>query len=150
MAEERTSFDAHAADIAEQDPGEIEQVVRAFEHLPKLANDDKDLIRRGRYLAVEFLVGIGRVPFLVLVREGKIAALERGPFLMRSWRFAIRGSSQAWRRFWQPVPEPGWHDLFALTKRGAASIEGDLLPLMTHLQYLKDLLALPRRVASGV
>jgi len=34
--------------------------------------------------------------------------------------------------------------LFALTKRGEAVLEGDLHPFMTHLQYFKDLLALPR------
>ena len=44
------------------------------------------------------------------------------------------------------MPEPGWHDLFALTKRGAAAIEGDLRPLLQNLQYFKDLLALPRRL----
>jgi hypothetical protein len=44
------------------------------------------------------------------------------------------------------MPEPGWHDLFALTKRGTASFEGDLRPLLQNLQYFKDLLALPRRL----
>jgi len=36
------------------------------------------------------------------------------------------------------------HDLLALTKRGEAIIEGELHPFMIHLQYFKDLLALPR------
>ena len=40
---------------------------------------------------------------------------------------------------------PGFYDLLALTKRGEAVLEGDLHPFMTHLQYFKDLLALPRR-----
>ena len=47
------------------------------------------------------------------------------------------------------MPAPGWHDLFALTKRGAASMEGDLRPLLQNLQYFKDLLALPRRLPEG-
>ena len=46
------------------------------------------------------------------------------------------------------MPEPGWHDLLALTKRGAARIDGDLQPLLANLQYFKDLLATPRRLAS--
>ena len=44
-----------------------------------------------------------------------------------------------------PTPRPGWHDLLALTKRGEATLEGDLHPFMTHLQYFKDVLALPRQ-----
>ena len=46
------------------------------------------------------------------------------------------------------MPAPGWHDLFALTKRGAASMEGDFRPLLQHLQFFKDLLALPRRLSA--
>ena len=66
---------------------------------------------------------------------------------MRSVSFSIRGSEEAWVNHWQKVPAPGWHDLFALTKRGAASMEGDLRPLLQNLQFFKDLLALPRREA---
>ena len=64
---------------------------------------------------------------------------------MRSWRFSYRATSAAWTEYWQPMPKPGWHDLFALTKRGEAVLEGDLHPFMAHLQYFKDVLALPRR-----
>ena len=63
-----------------------------------------------------------------------------------SWRFAVRGSAEGWGRLWQPVPEPGWHDLLALKRRGAVVLEGDLQPLMANLQYVKDLLVLPRRI----
>ena len=42
------------------------------------------------------------------------------------------------------MPRPGWHDLLALTKREEAVLEGDLHPFMAHLQYFKDVLALPR------
>ncbi|MFH1081891.1 MAG: hypothetical protein V1751_00680, partial [Pseudomonadota bacterium] len=107
---------------------------------------DQDLLRRGASMTVEFMVEIGAVPFYLSIVEGRLVSLERGPALMRSWRFAIRGTVEAWTRFWQPVPEPGWHDIFALTKRQEARVEGDLRPFMTHLQYIKDLLAVPRRV----
>jgi hypothetical protein len=48
------------------------------------------------------------------------------------------------RRYWEPVPAPGFHDLFALTKGGHARVEGDLQPLMANLRYVKDVLTLPR------
>lgn len=121
-----------------------------FERLPVLLEHDRDLTRRGAWLDARFQVGIGAVPFDVTVAAGRITALERGPLLMRSWRFAVRGTTEAWSRFWQPVPEPGWHDLFALSKRGQLRMEGDLRPLMANLQYVKDLLALPRRGAGEV
>ena len=96
------------------------------------------------------IVGMGAVGGILAAELGKagmkVIGLERGPRLMRATAFAIRASDEAWQRHWRTVPEPGWHDLFALTKRGVASIEGDLRPLLQNLQYFKDLLALPRRL----
>jgi hypothetical protein len=116
-----------------------------FAALPGLLSADPDLSRRGRWLSVECRVDIGREPFFLSIRDGSLAALERGPKLMRSTAFTVRGTDEAWTGYWQAIPEPGWHDLFALAKRGLASIEGDLRPFLQHLQYFKDLLALPRR-----
>jgi hypothetical protein len=126
------------------------QLATLFEQVPRLLAEDTNLIRRGAFLDARFQVGIGAIPFDVIVAAGRIAMLERGPFLMRTWRFAVRGTSEAWGRLWQPVPEPGWHDVNALMKRGYVVLEGDLQPLMANLQYLKDLLALPRRLAMEV
>ena len=66
------------------------------------------------------------------------------PVLMRSSALQLSRDAEAWTAFWQPMPKAGWHDLLALTKRGEATLEGDIKPFMTHLQYFKDLLALPR------
>jgi hypothetical protein len=118
---------------------------RRFERLPGLINADPDLVRRGRFLNADVLVGIGTTPYYLAFRDGQLTGFERGPRLMRSWRFAIRAEAQAWQRLWEPEPAAGFHDLFALTKRGLAVIEGDLQPLMANLQYLKDVLAAPRR-----
>ncbi|MBX9947209.1 MAG: hypothetical protein K2Y40_24265 [Reyranella sp.] len=117
-----------------------------FSRLPDLLAADADLRRRGRWLNVECRVDIGAEPFYLDIRDGGLAALQRGPRLLKSVAFCLRGSEDAWRRHWQAPPAPGWHDLFALTKRGAASIDGDLRPLLQNLQYFKDLLALPRRL----
>jgi hypothetical protein len=127
-----------------------ERLAAAFEQVPRLLDADANLVRRGAFFDARFQVGIGAIPFDVIVTAGSITSLERGPFLMRPWRFAVRGTSEAWGRLWQGVPEPGWHDLNALMKRGFVTLEGDLQPLMANLQYVKDLLALPRRLAVEV
>ena len=108
------------------------------------------LRERGRFLTTECLIGSFASPLHLSIAAGRVTATaETG--LLRSWQFAIRAAPEAWLEFWQPLPRPGWHDLFALTKRGAAAIEGDLHPLMANLQYFKDLLALPRgRVGGGL
>ena len=120
-----------------------------FARLPDLLSADDDLRRRGRWLTVECRVDIGSEPFHLSLSDGALAALDRGPRLMRSTAFTVRGTEEAWQRHWKTIPAPGWHDLFALTKHGVASFEGDLRPLLQNLQYFKDLLALPRRLPGA-
>ena len=116
-----------------------------FARLPDLLASDTDLLRRGRILVVDCRVNVGSEPFYLSIRDGALASLDRGAKLMRSTVFSFQATEEAWTNFWKKIPEPGWHDLFALTKRGAASMDGDLRPLLQNLQYFKDLLALPRR-----
>ena len=117
--------------------------------LPDLVNADEGLVRQGQRLTTTFLLAVDDTEYLVHVSAGRLAAVERGPFLLRSWTFSVRASADAWARFWQPLPEPGYHDLFAMKKLGVARVEGDLWPLMAHLRYVKDVLAAPRRVRVG-
>jgi hypothetical protein len=122
-------------------------IAAVLDQLAELVNADAGLVRRGRYLTTTFLVETGATAWLVSVHEGRVTRVERGPFLMRAWSFAVRASEDAWWRFWEPVPAAGWHDLFAMTKGGHATVEGDLKPLMANLRYVKDVLAKPRRRA---
>jgi hypothetical protein len=115
--------------------------------LADLVNGNPDLVRRGRYLSTTFLVETGAAAWLVTVHEGRVERVERGPFLMRAWTFAVRAPESAWTKFWEPLPAAGFHDIFAMTKGGHATVEGDLRPLMANLRYIKDVLAAPRRRA---
>jgi hypothetical protein len=125
-------------------------VMEIFTTLPALLDADSKLLRAGRWLSVDCLLGPGDRPFLVSLRAGRITQMSATPKTMPSWRFGYTASPQAWIEYWRPEPKPGWHDLLALTKRGEAHLVGDLHPFMTHLQYFKDLLALPRSAAAGV
>jgi len=125
-------------------------VIEAFAGIPGLLEQAPALVERGRALDCECLLGPVDHPFHVSIRGGRIVDLTPAPVLMRSWRFSYRATSAAWSAYWEPAPRPGWHDLLALTKREEASLEGDLHPFMTHLQYFKDVLALPRRPGWSV
>ena len=126
-----------------------DDVAVTLARLPELVNGRAPLVRRGRFLSGEFLVEADDMPVHVTVHGGRIVSVERGPFRMRSWRFAIRAEADAWSRFWQPMPEPGYHDVIAMTRLGVARLEGDLQPLMANLRYIKEVLAAPRPAAGG-
>ncbi|HTP96996.1 MAG TPA: hypothetical protein VMK05_14185 [Burkholderiales bacterium] len=125
------------------------EVDAAIERLPELVNGNAPLVARGRYLSTVFLVEVGAAQFYVSVEQGRVARVERGPLLSRPVSFSVRAGEDAWRRFWQPVPEPGYHDLLAMFKLGEAKIEGDWHTVMAHLRYLKDVLAAPRARAKA-
>ncbi len=120
-----------------------------IERLPELVNGDAALVRRGRFFSDDILIEVGDQPWHVAIRAGRIDEVTRGPVLMRPWTFAVRAPEDAWQSFWQPMPAPGYHDIFAMTKIGVARIDGSLQPLMANLRYVKDVLAAPRRLAGG-
>lgn len=130
-------------------PQAVRTVTLQLERLPALLEAEPRLVERGRFLDAECLLGITERPFHVTIREGRIVRMEEGPRLMRSWQFAYCATAEAFLEYWRPLPRAGWHDLLALTKRGAASLQGDLHPFIANLQYFKDLLALPRAEAQA-
>ncbi len=124
-------------------------VIDAFRRIPELLSRDAALIARGRFLDLDCLLGPTAQPFHVTIRAGAIVDMTLAPVLMRSWRFSYVALPGALAAYWQPMPPAGWHDLLSLTKRGAATLAGDLHPFIAHLQYFKDVLALPRKDGFG-
>jgi hypothetical protein len=119
-----------------------------IEHLPELVNNDPILIRRGRFLSDTFMLEVGDQQYLIRISAGRIEAIDKGPFVMRSWTFAIRAPQETWARFWQRIPDPGYHDIFALLRKAEIVFEGNLQPLMANLLYIKLLLAAPRSLTG--
>jgi len=105
---------------------------------------DPHLAWRARHLHAGFVVEIGSTQVLLRIDAGRVTQQCTPPPLMSSWDFAVRGSVAAWEALWRSPPPAGWHDLFALAKRGEMRFEGDLHPFLANLQYFKDLLTLPR------
>ena len=115
-----------------------------FEELADLVNGNPAIVRWGRRMHETFMVEVGSEQYLLKVDDGKLS-VEKGPFVQRTWRFAIRAKKEAWEKFWQKPPAPGWHDLFGLLRRGEVAFEGDQRVLMAYLQYVKLVLAAPRK-----
>lgn len=114
-----------------------------IEGLAERVNRDPAIVRWGRHLHDTFMVEVGKEQYLLHVRAGRLE-VQKGPFTQRSWRFAIRAKRESWEQFWQQKPAPGWHDLFALLRRGDVVFEGDQRVLMAYLMYVKLVLAAPR------
>jgi hypothetical protein len=100
--------------------------------LAPLVNDDPVLRRWGRGLDLDLLIEIGEERHPMSVRDGVVA-----PEPPAAWAFAMRFDADAWAAFMQPVPPPRRHDLIALFRTGALTLEGELHPFMSHLFWFK-------------
>jgi hypothetical protein len=103
---------------------------------------------KSRPVHIDMLVQFADVPVIVRIRDGRVTELIERAVALQSWDFAVKGTAEGWSQFWLAMPPAGWHDLLALNKRGAFTIEGHLQPLMAHLQFIKDLLASPREAVA--
>ena len=118
-----------------------------IETLAERVNGEPRLVHRGRFIDTSFLLEIGDQPWLIRILDGRVADVQKGPFVMARWTFALRAPADAWAQFWSPVPPPGFHDLFALIRYRRLRVEGDLHPFMANLFYFKGVLATLRRTA---
>jgi hypothetical protein len=116
-----------------------------LETLTERAAGDALLARFGRDLDCALLVGDGDTDWLVRIERGEIAGVTKGPLIMPQSDLRLRAASEAWARFLEPVPPPGYHDLFALRRYKRIQIEGDIRLLSAYLFYFKRLFALLRK-----
>jgi hypothetical protein len=91
------------------------------------------------------LVGDGDTDWLVRIERGAVTRITRGPLIMPKSDLRLRAASESWARFLEPVPPPGYHDLFALRRYKRIQIEGDIRLLSAYLFYFKRLFALLRK-----
>jgi hypothetical protein len=115
------------------------------DRLRSLYTLDDRTVHRGRYVNTTLLIDAGAEQALVTISAGTVTSVvDAATRVMPGWRFALRAPADEWAAFWEPVPKPGSHDLFALLRRKQLRVDGDPYPFMSNLLYFKALLALPR------
>ena len=116
-----------------------------IETIQEIANGDVTLLRWGKLVSCEILVGVGNVDFIVSIEKGRVSNLRTRVLPLESGVFAIRASEAVWNEYWQKFPKRNYHDLFSMFSSGLATIDGDLTLFMQNLIYFKLLLAAPRK-----
>jgi hypothetical protein len=116
-----------------------------LETLQDRAAGDAMLARFGLDLDCALLIGDGDTDWLVKIERGAVTHVTKGPLIMPRTDLRLRAASAAWARFCEPVPPPGYHDLFALRRYKRIQIEGDIRLMSAYLFYFKRLFALLRK-----
>ena len=116
-----------------------------LEDLQARVNADSELVRRGRWINLSFVLGVGEAEYVIAIADGRIENVEARRLPTHGGLFAIRAARETWEEHWKPIPKRDYHDIWSMLPKGLATLDGDLLPLMQNLQYFKDVLAIPRR-----
>ena len=124
----------------------IEHLTRMQERL----NASPHLQRLGQLFSETVLLSIGGQQYFLEFERGALLEITPGPSRRTPYRFGILTDAAALDAFWQPVPAPGFHDLFGLVKLGRAEITGDILMLVKNLRFFKEFLALGRTPKEAV
>lgn len=119
-------------------------MLKTFHTLQARLEQTPYLIRLGRMFSETVLIDLDGDEIYLTFDKGHLVAVAPGPSRKTPWRFALRTDAQALEKFWQPRPEPGFHDIFGLVKIGRGRIDGDILCLVRNLRFFKEFMALAR------
>ncbi len=107
-------------------------------------NGTPHLLRLGRLFSETVLLKVDETEYYLKFDRGALVCIQPGPSRKTPWRFALSTDAEALEKFWQPRPEPGFHDIFGLVKIGRGRVDGDMLALVKNLRFFKEFMALAR------
>lgn len=119
-------------------------MIDIFTHIQKTLDQTPHLLRLGRLFSETVLIEVDGEEFYLTFEKGHLVAVVEGPSRKTPWSFALRVDRDALNKFWRPLPEPGFHDIFGFVKIGRGRVDGDILKLVKNLRFFKEVMALPR------
>ncbi|WP_108259426.1 hypothetical protein [Mangrovicoccus ximenensis] len=119
-------------------------MLERFEEMAAGIEARPHLLRLGALFSETVLVEVGGDEYYLAFDRGHLVSVTGGPSKKTPWRFALVTDREALETFWQPLPPPGFHDIFAMAKIGRMKMLGDMLALVKSLRFVKEVLAIPR------
>ncbi|MBO6638779.1 MAG: hypothetical protein JJ920_07725 [Roseitalea sp.] len=116
-----------------------------LKHMQSALNGTRHLLRLGRLFSETVQLRIDGEEYYLVFEKGALVDIAQGPSRKTPYRFALVTDAEALERFWQPRPDPGFHDVFGLVKIGRGRIEGDILVLVKNLRFFKAFMMLGRQ-----
>ena len=115
--------------------------MKLIKNIKKLVNNNTQIISKGRWVNLKFILGVDAEDFIFEINCGKIVSIEKRTVDTKTGLFKISASLTSWKKHWLYMPPRDYHDLFAMLSKKIVKIDGNILPLMQNLQFFKDLIA---------
>ena len=115
--------------------------MKIIENLKKHVNKDSQIISRGKWVNVKFVLNVDTSDFIIDIKNGRINSIQLRKVDTESGEFKISSSLNNWKKHWLKIPPRDYHDLFAMLSKKLIKIDGNIISFMQNLQYFKDLIA---------
>ena len=122
--------------------------MKLIKNIKKLVNNNTQIISKGRWVNLKFILGVDAEDFIFEINCGKIVSIKKRTVDTKTGLFKISASLTSWKKHWLHMPPRDYHDLFAMLSKKIVKIDGNILPLMQNLQFFKDLIASNREKTS--
>ena len=115
--------------------------MKLIKNIKKLVNNNTQIISKGRWVNLKFILGVDAEDFIFEINCRKIVSIEKRTVDTKTGLFKISASLTSWKKHWLYMPPRDYHDLFAMLSKKIIKIDGNILHLMQNLQFFKDLIA---------
>ncbi|KAH2775605.1 hypothetical protein KXW38_001465, partial [Aspergillus fumigatus] len=89
-----------------------DRLLQTFDAMAQRLGGMPHLRRLGQLFDATVLIEVDGNELYLTFEHGCVVQIAQGPSKKISWHFALRASADALQRFWQPIPRPGYHDIF--------------------------------------
>lgn len=124
-------------------------MIDTLKTMQEALNGTPHLRRLGRLFSETVLLGVDEDEYYLTFEKGELVDISEGPSRKTPYRFSYHTDKDALQKFWEPLPAPGFHDIFGLVKIGRGRIAGDILVLVKNLRFFKEFMMLPRDMKGG-
>ena len=107
-----------------------------MERWQDLVNQDSVTKIIGRHLSADVLLEFGETAYVVSFVNGAIPCITQDIGPESTYAFALRGPTETWGKFVQPIPPPMYNDIWAMAHplHGRLKIEGDVKVMWQNLR----------------
>jgi pimeloyl-ACP methyl ester carboxylesterase len=111
-------------------------------------NSDPEFKLASRFFSKDILLIVGDAKSMVRVRDGTVTDIKLNPTFMDPWSFFIKGSTENWQKFLQPIPPPFFTDLYGCIARQHFELGGDIEAAFAHYWALTRMLDVFRELEN--
>ena len=112
-------------------------------------NNDPEFRLASRFFSKDILLIVGEAKCIVKLSDGNVTEIKLNPTFMNPWSFLIKGSTEAWQKFLQPIPPPTFTDLYGCMSRQHFELGGDIEAAFAHYWALTRMLDVLRELENA-